>query len=59
MQMSKAAELQKEWAAKGSPPCDHPRLESEFYLGTRTGDKICATCGEDFSPHQLRQMGRS
>jgi hypothetical protein len=57
MQMDEAARLQREWREKGSPPCDHPQFASEFYLGTRTGDKVCTKCGEDFSSAELRAMG--
>lgn len=49
---------QRDWREKGSPPCEHPDLDSEFYLGSRTGDKVCTTCGEDFSPQELTEMGR-
>ena len=45
MQASKAAQLQQAWNAKGNPPCDHPRVEKEYYLGTATGDEVCTTCG--------------
>lgn len=50
MQASDAMRLQREWEAKGSPPCDHPRVVEEFYLGSRTGDRVCTTCGDDISP---------
>lgn len=36
------------WQAKGNPPCDHPGTETEFYPGTRTGDVVCTTCGEQW-----------
>lgn len=58
MQSDKAARLRKDWAAKGSPPCEHPELAREYYLSSNTGDKVCTTCGEDFSPQELRQMDR-
>jgi hypothetical protein len=58
MQMAEAARLQEAWAAKGNPPCDHPQLVKEYYLGTQTGDKVCTTCGEDFSRAQWKAMGR-
>jgi hypothetical protein len=51
MQSSRAAELRRQWAEKGSPACDHPAFSPEFILGSRTGDKICATCGEEFAPN--------
>jgi hypothetical protein len=47
MQMEEAARLQKLWEAKGNPPCDHPNTGKEFYLGSRTGDRVCTTCGKN------------
>ena len=45
--MSEAAELRKEWAAKGDPPCEHPHVVKERHdLGASTGDYVCDTCGE-------------
>ena len=35
-----------------------PQLDAEFFLGSRTGDKVCTTCGEPFSKGELEQMGR-
>lgn len=46
MQMSEFAKLEKEWKAKGSPPCDHPTVDREYYLGSGTGDEGCTVCGE-------------
>lgn len=48
MQTNEAMSLQKRWAEKESPPCDHPRTEKEYYLGSATGDRVCTTCGECF-----------
>lgn len=44
--MEKGAQLRKEWAEKGDPPCEHLVLDKEYYLGADTGDLICTTCGE-------------
>ena len=44
MQMEKAAKLRRRWTAKGNPPCSHPRLDKEYYLGADTGDYVCTTC---------------
>ncbi|MFI8297273.1 hypothetical protein ACIGCZ_15170 [Streptomyces nigra] len=48
MEMEEATRLQKAWEAKGSPPCDHPRKVKEYVRGMKTGDLVCADCGEDF-----------
>lgn len=68
MDMDEAKELRERWKAKGSPPCDHPTLDREYYVDktlsrsdphrSNTGDKVCTTCGEDFSPQELHEMGR-
>lgn len=36
-----------------------PSWTGEYYLGSNTGDKVCTTCGEGFSPIKLKEMGRS
>lgn len=48
MDSSETTRLQEAWAAKGSPPCDHPHKEKERHLGAQTGDKVCTTCGKEF-----------
>jgi transposase-like protein len=47
MQMDRAAELRKNWAKKGNPPCKHEHIEKEYALGASTGDYVCSTCGQD------------
>jgi hypothetical protein len=46
MEEKRGGQLRKEWAEKGSSPCEHPVLDKESYLGADTGDLICTTCGE-------------
>jgi hypothetical protein len=48
MEMDDARRLREEWEAKGSPPCDHPRVEKERARGADTGDTACTTCGQNF-----------
>lgn len=48
MDMSDAMRLRSKWQAKGSPPCEHPRVEKERMQGMDTGDKVCTTCGQTF-----------
>lgn len=45
VQMTQVAELAAAWAAKGSPPCDHPQVWKEYHLGAATGDDACLVCG--------------
>ncbi|RMB69793.1 hypothetical protein AYK61_26990 [Rhodococcus sp. SBT000017] len=47
MQSEEAAKLQKDWIAKGNPPCAHPETSKEYFLGSATGDRVCKTCGAD------------
>lgn len=58
MQVADATRLQKQWEKKGSPSCEHPRPEKEYHLSAQTGDKVFTTCGQDFSPAELRDMKR-
>lgn len=53
MQLSKARQLQAAW---GNKPCEHPFLEKEYNLGGDTGDKVCTTCGQSFSPDEVAQI---
>lgn len=48
MQIDRAGELRRAWEAKGSPPCDHPKLDKEYHLGAQTDDVVCTTCGESW-----------
>ena len=52
MQAKKAARLRRLWMDKGNPPCDHPELDKEYYLGAQTGDYVCTTCGQTFTPDE-------
>jgi hypothetical protein len=57
MQLSEAEARRKAWVAKGSPPCEHPRLVRLYYLGTQDTDRGCTTCGEEFSPQDVENIG--
>ena len=45
MQSKDAQKRSKAW---GNKPCSHSNLEEEYYLGSRTGDLVCTTCGMGF-----------
>jgi len=45
VQTEKLVVLRRAWAAKGNPPCDHPIVDREYYLGGDTGDYACTVCG--------------
>jgi transposase-like protein len=48
MQLEEGERLRKKWEEMGNPPCNHPNIEKEYYLGYQTGDYICTTCGKTF-----------
>jgi len=52
MQADKARDLREKWAAKGNPPCNHPELDKEYYLGADSGDQVCTICGKNFTPDE-------
>ena len=56
MQMDDAAELRRKWKAKGDPPCDHPHLDKEYYLGTQTMDYVCTRCGVSNSKEYFEKL---
>lgn len=58
MQADRAEQLRDEWALTGGSVCPHPQLAKEYILGSNTGDKVCTTCGDDFSPGEMQEMGR-
>jgi len=46
MEYFKAKEIREQW---GDKPCDHPKLEREFYGDTYTLDYVCTQCGKEFN----------
>ena len=57
MQMDKAVAIRTNWETKGSPPCSHPEVEKERYLGADTGDEVCTKCGTAGPRGSLRRAG--
>lgn len=55
MQASESMALMKAWEQKGNPPCDHPKIEKEYYLGSSTGDFVCTTCGRQAPKHDWQE----
>jgi len=53
MQAEEARQRRERWQRKGNPPCDHPQLDKEYFLGANSGDYVCIQCGECFSPDEL------
>jgi hypothetical protein len=49
-----AAQKQKDlW---GKKPCDHPRLEKEYYVGAFLVNYVCTQCGIEFTIAQKLEM---
>jgi len=57
MQLRQAAELQKQWARNHpDEQCQHPHLDRLYHLGAQDIDDACTTCGETFSPDEVRKL---
>lgn len=41
-----AKKLREKWGGK---PCDHPRIEKEYFADTHTLDYVCRQCGKEFT----------
>ena len=46
MQFEKARMLREVWAVRGNPACDHPTVDSVYYLAADIGDDACTICGK-------------
>jgi len=55
MQFEKAMKLKRD-AKERNLKCSHPELDKEYYLGSDTGDYVCTTCGESFSPQEMNAL---
>lgn len=41
-----AKKFREDW---GSKPCDHPKIEKEYFADTHTLDYVCSQCGKEFT----------
>jgi hypothetical protein len=48
-----AQKLKDAW---GKKPCDHPRLEKEYYVGAFLINYVCIQCGKEFTIAQKLEM---
>ncbi len=55
VQMDDVAKIRKRWQEAGSPPCDHPDIDKEYYFGTSTGDYACLQCGKSAPWEAMRE----
>ena len=53
MESLQAKKLREEWGAK---PCDHPKLEKEYYADTHTLDYVCKQCGAEFNVLEMLEI---
>jgi hypothetical protein len=52
-----AAQKQKDsW---GKKPCDHPRLEKEYYTGAFLINYVCTQCGKEFTIAQKLELDKA
>jgi hypothetical protein len=48
-----AQKVKEKW---GNKPCDHPRLEKEYYTGAFLTNYVCVQCGREFTIAQKLEM---
>ena len=53
MQHDKAKRIREKW---GDKPCNHPKLDKEYYLGAHTMDYVCTTCGREFTKKERDEI---
>jgi hypothetical protein len=46
MEYYAAQKLKETW---GKKPCDHPRIEKEYYSGAFLINYVCIQCGQEFT----------
>jgi hypothetical protein len=46
MEYYSVQKLKESW---GKKPCDHPKLEKEYYAGAFLINYVCTQCGKEFS----------
>jgi hypothetical protein len=54
-----ALEVRHQWAAAGSPRCDHLKFGWEQDSGIATGNLVCLRCGALSLYENLRQDGQA
>jgi hypothetical protein len=53
MEYFTAKKLREEWGLK---PCDHPKVEKEYYADTHTLDYVCRQCGAEFNVLEMLEL---
>jgi len=53
MEYLAAQKIKEAW---GKNPCDHPKLEKEYYVGAFLTNFVCTQCGKEFTIAQKYEM---
>jgi len=53
MEYNQAKKLREEWGGK---PCDHTRIEKEYFADTHTLDYVCKQCGAEFNVLEMLEI---
>lgn len=53
MLAERARYLRDMWLGKG---CNHPRIETEYFKGKRTGGQICTSCGKELTDEEIKKL---
>lgn len=56
MEYYSVQKLKESW---GDKPCDHPKLEKEYYVGAFLINYVCTQCGKEFSIADKLEMEES
>lgn len=56
MEYFESLKIKESW---GKKPCDHPRLEREYYSGAFLITYVCTQCGSEFTIAQKMEMDES
>jgi hypothetical protein len=48
-----AQKIKDSW---GNKPCDHPKLEKEYYVGAFLINYVCIQCGKEFTIAKKMEM---
>jgi hypothetical protein len=55
----RSSEAPPSLGGEGNPPCEHPEIDKEYYLGSDTGDVVCKVCGETWPHSDPNRPGRT
>lgn len=56
MEYYSVQKLKESW---GNKPCDHPKLEKEYYVGAFLINYVCTRCGKEFSIAEKLEMDKA